>query len=72
MLGNNFTAGGEELSLVVGITNKNNSALDLADLIVGVSQKVPRRGTVDSSAAMERNRTYHWAQFPLEQFAMKT
>src|SRR3989344_8171492 len=26
ILGNNYTAGGEELSFVVGITNKNNSA----------------------------------------------
>jgi hypothetical protein len=34
ILGNNFTAGGEELSFVVGITNKNSSALDLVDLIV--------------------------------------
>ncbi len=32
ILGNNFTAGGEDLSLVVGITNRNNSPLDLADL----------------------------------------
>jgi len=34
ILGNNFTAGGEELSLVVGITNRNSSSLDLADLIM--------------------------------------
>jgi hypothetical protein len=32
--GNNFTAGGEELSLVVGITNRNSSPLELADLIM--------------------------------------
>jgi hypothetical protein len=34
ILGNNFTAGGEDLPLIVGITNKNSSALDLADLIM--------------------------------------
>jgi hypothetical protein len=32
--GNNFTAGGEELSLIVGITNRNSSSLDLADLVM--------------------------------------
>jgi hypothetical protein len=34
VLGNNFTAGGEELPLIVGITNRNNSALDLVDLVM--------------------------------------
>jgi len=34
VLGNNFTAGGEELSFVVGITNKNSSPLDLVDLVI--------------------------------------
>lgn len=34
VLGNTFTAGGEELSLVVEVTNKNNVALDLVDLII--------------------------------------
>lgn len=34
ILGNNFTAGGEDLSLVVNITNRNSSALDLVDLVV--------------------------------------
>src|SRR3989339_36723 len=54
ILGNNFTAGGEELSLVVGITNKNNSSLDLADLII----KYPKNGSgnFDSSAEIESNR----------------
>ena len=32
--GNNFIAGGEELSLVVGITNRNSSALDLVNLVM--------------------------------------
>ena len=34
ILGNNFTAGGDELPLIVGITNKNNSPLELADLVM--------------------------------------
>src|SRR3989344_3712154 len=34
VLGNSFTAGGEEIPLQISITNKNNSALELADLIV--------------------------------------
>src|SRR3989344_882013 len=34
ILGNNFTAGGEELSLIVGIANKNSSSLDLVDLVI--------------------------------------
>ncbi len=34
VLGNTFTAGGEELPLQVEITNKNNAALELADLVV--------------------------------------
>lgn len=34
VLGNNFTAGGEELPLIVGITNRNSSALELADLVL--------------------------------------
>ena len=34
VLGNAFTAGGEELPLQVEVVNKNNSALELADLVV--------------------------------------
>jgi hypothetical protein len=34
VVGNAFVAGGEELPLVIGIANKNSSALDLVDLIV--------------------------------------
>ncbi len=55
MLGNNFVAGGEELSLVVGITNKNTSSLDLVDLVI----EYPRSSTsraVDSPPQMERFR----------------
>jgi len=38
VLGNTFTAGGEELSLQIEIVNKNNSLLELADLIVEYSK----------------------------------
>lgn len=34
VLGNTFTAGGEELSLIVEITNRNNTSLDLVDLVI--------------------------------------
>src|SRR3989338_9086714 len=34
ILGNTFTASGEELSLIVGITNRNNSPLELVDLVM--------------------------------------
>src|ERR1035437_7765093 len=34
IIGNNFTAGGEDLPLIVGITNRNNSTLELADLVM--------------------------------------
>jgi len=43
ILGNNFTAGGEELSLVVGITNRNSSSLDLVDLVL----EYPKSGRVE-------------------------
>lgn len=53
--GNNFTAGGDELPLVVGITNRNNSALDLVDLIM----EYPKTSTTseeNSGAGTERLR----------------
>lgn len=34
VIGNNFTGGGDDLPLIVGVTNKNNSDLELADLVV--------------------------------------
>ena len=34
VLGNTFTAGGEALPLIVGITNRNNSPLELVDLVM--------------------------------------
>jgi len=50
--GNNFTAGGEELPLIVGITNRNNSSLDLVDLVV----EYQKGSTGDSSTNTERER----------------
>lgn len=50
--GNNFTAGGEELDLIVSITNKNSSALDLVDLVV----EYPKGGATDPLADTERLR----------------
>lgn len=55
ILGNNFTAGGEDLSLIIGITNRNNSALDLADLIVEYP-KSSLGGGADSASGVERFR----------------
>ncbi|MBI2630694.1 hypothetical protein HYW73_00565 [Candidatus Nomurabacteria bacterium] len=52
ILGNNFTAGGETLDLIVGIINKNSSPLDLVDLVV----EYPRGGASDSSTETERLR----------------
>src|SRR3989344_2144918 len=52
ILGNNFTAGGEELPLIVGITNKNNSPLDLVDLVV----EYPKGPSADLSSDTERLR----------------
>ena len=43
ILGNNFIAGGKGLALVVGITNKNNSALDLVDLVLEYQKAGKRR-----------------------------
>ena len=53
--GNSFTAGSEELSMIVGIANKNNLPLDLVDLIVEYP-KNPSTGGDDSSLGTERFR----------------
>ena len=53
VLGNAFTAGGEELSLVVVITNKNNSSLDLVDLVV----EYPKSSSGSLADNTERMRT---------------
>ena len=52
ILGNNFTAGGQELPLIVGIVNRNNSALDLVDLVM----EYPKGGAVDLSSDTEHFR----------------
>ncbi|MBI3888427.1 hypothetical protein HY311_01390 [Candidatus Nomurabacteria bacterium] len=53
ILGNNFTAGGEELPLIVGITNKNSSPLELADLIM----EYPKGTSADLSTDTQTSRT---------------
>lgn len=55
VLGNNFTAGGEELSLIVGVTNRNNSALLLADLVIEYP-KSSSNGETNLSGGVERSR----------------
>ena len=52
VLGNNFTAGGEELPLVVGITNKNSATLELADLVM----TYPKGSTADPTSNTENFR----------------
>ena len=52
ILGNTFTAGGDELSLVVGITNRNSSPLELVDLLV----EYPKGGDEDTHVGNERLR----------------
>lgn len=52
ILGNTFIAGGDDLSLVIGITNRNNSALDLVDLVI----EYPKSGTNAATADTERFR----------------
>jgi hypothetical protein len=53
ILGNTFTAGGEELPLQIAITNKNTSALELVDLVV----EYPKSSSGDLSKETERSRT---------------
>jgi len=52
VLGNNFAAGGEELPLIVGITNRNNSPLELADLVM----EYPKGSSGDLSSDTEHFR----------------
>jgi hypothetical protein len=52
VVGNNFTAGGDELALIVGITNKNNSPLELADLVL----EYPKGTSSDLSSDTEHFR----------------
>lgn len=50
--GNNFTAGGEALDLIISITNRNNTSLDLADLVV----EYPKGAQENSATDIERLR----------------
>ncbi|MES2416437.1 MAG: hypothetical protein V4504_01935 [Patescibacteria group bacterium] len=52
VLGNTFTAGGEELPLQIEITNKNNTALELADLVL----EYPKGSSTDLKEEVERLR----------------
>ncbi len=52
ILGNTFTAGGEDLSLQIGITNKNTLALNLVDLVV----EYPKSSSGDLTGEVERIR----------------
>jgi len=53
VLGNAFTAGGEELPLQIEIINKNNSPLELADLLI----EYPKGSSIDLSQDAERLRS---------------
>lgn len=52
VVGSNFVAGGEDLSFVVEIKNRNSSSLDLADLIV----EYPKSSSISGINSTERNR----------------
>ena len=64
VLGNTFTGGGEDLPLIIEVTNRNNSALELADLVVeyprGASALETERlrvslGTIPSGTVVTEN-----------------
>ncbi len=52
ILGNTFTAGGEELPMQISITNKNTLALDLVDLVI----EYPKSSSGDLAGEIERIR----------------
>lgn len=52
VIGNTFTAGGEELPLQIGITNRNNLPLDLVDLVI----EYPKNSSGDLTGETERIR----------------
>jgi hypothetical protein len=49
ILGNSFASGGEELPLVVSITNKNSSALQSVDLVVEYPKGSSENGSTDNT-----------------------
>jgi hypothetical protein len=52
IVGNTYTSGGDELPLIIGITNRNNSALQLVDLII----EYPKSSSEDITQNTERLR----------------
>ncbi len=48
IIGNTFTAGGDDLSLVIGITNRNNAPLDLVDLVIEYPKGASNSGSSDT------------------------
>nr|MBP6884046.1 hypothetical protein [Candidatus Paceibacterota bacterium] len=52
VVGNTYTSGGDELPLIIGITNRNNSPLQLVDLIV----EYPKSASGDMTQNTERLR----------------
>lgn len=57
VLGNTFTAGGEELPLQIEIVNKNNTALQLVDLVIEYPNGASQNANASVSNNMERIRT---------------
>ena len=53
VVGNNYTAGGEDLSLTISIANKNTSSLDLVDLVV----EYPKDPSVGANAVSPTERS---------------
>ena len=52
VVGNTYTPGGDELPLIIGVTNRNNSALQLVDLII----EYPKSSSGDLTKNTERLR----------------
>ncbi|MEJ0001607.1 MAG: hypothetical protein WDN09_00225 [bacterium] len=52
VVGNAFATGGEEFPLVIGVTNRNSSPLELVDLVV----EYPKGGSSDATKDTERFR----------------
>lgn len=57
ILGNTFTAGGEDLPLQIEITNRNSSALELVDLVVEYPTGSSQGGNGEAIGEVERLRT---------------
>jgi hypothetical protein len=55
ILGNSFASGGEELPLVVSITNKNSSALQSVDLVVEYPKGSSENGSTDNTERLRQS-----------------